>query len=108
MYNSLYYQYRLFKVLLANTGFDVRYNSRFEAPSYAINVSQFYNNTKPIIYDSFPVIDFWIRANLKRVNFFFKYEYINQGMFQEGFYTVNQYPMQDGAFRMGISWRFYN
>mgnify|MGYP000063563789 CR=1 FL=1 len=108
MYNSLYYQYRLFKVLLANTGFDVRYNSRFEAPSYAINVSQFYNNTKAIIYDSFPVIDFWIRANLKRVNFFFKYEYINQGMFQEGFYTVNQYPMQDGAFRMGISWRFYN
>lgn len=117
-YNSFYYEYRLFKVLLTNIGFDVRYHTLFEAPAYAINVGQFYNNNadpkEPAysgvqVFDSFPVVDVWLKANLKRVNFFFKYEYINQGgPFAKGYYSVNRYPMQDGAFKMGISWKFYN
>lgn len=106
--NSLYYQNQLFKVLKMNIGFDLRFNTLYQAPEYAINVSQFYNSKTPVEYDSFPVIDFWVRATLKRVNLFLKYEYINQGMFQNVLYTVNPYPMQDRTLRFGLSWRFYN
>lgn len=106
-YNSFYYESHWFKILLTNIGFDIRYNSPFKAPSYAINVGQFYNNANQVTYDSFPIVDLFLKATLKRANFFFKYEYINQ-LFQKGFYTVNQYPMQNGAFRMGVSWKFYD
>lgn len=108
-YNSLYYEFRLLKVLLTNIGTDMRFNTPYQAPSYALNVGQFYNNTAPVSFGTFPVFDVWVRGNLKRINFFFKYEYINQaGPFPDGYYTVNQYPMADSAFKMGISWKFYN
>lgn len=107
-YNSLYYASRLFKVLYTNIGFDLRFNTPFKAPAYAVNVSQFYNNNAPLEYSSYPVIDFWIKATLKRSNLFLKYDYANQDLFSKGFYTVRGYPMQDKLLKFGVSWKFYN
>lgn len=107
-YNSFYYASRLFKVLYANVGFDVRFNTSHLAPAYAINVSQFYNDNTPLEYSSYPVVDVWVRANLKRTNLFLKYDYVSQGWFSKGFYTVRSYPMQDKLLKFGISWNFYN
>src|SRR6185437_5135555 len=42
-YTSLYYKVLLFKVLYSNFGIDVRYNSPYVAPSYAVGLGQFYN-----------------------------------------------------------------
>lgn len=107
-YNSFYYAARLFKVLYTNVGFDVRFNTPFKAPAYAINVSQFYNDNASLEYSSFPVVDFWIKATLKRTNLFLKYDYANQGLPLKGYYTVRGYPMQDKMLKFGVSWKFYN
>jgi len=106
-YNSLYYANTFFKVLRANLGFDIRYNSPFKAPSYAINVSQFYNGI-PVEFSNYPVINVWLRAGLKRANIFLKYDYLNQGWFNKGYYTVNRYPMPDKILKFGVSWKFYD
>ncbi|MBM3400923.1 MAG: hypothetical protein FJY21_01175 [Bacteroidetes bacterium] len=107
-YNSFYYSSRFFKVLYTNLGFDLRFNTPFQAPAYAINVSQFYNDNNPLEYSTYPVMDVWVRATLKRANLFLKYDYVNQGWLSRGYYTVRSYPMQDQLLKFGISWKFYN
>lgn len=107
-YNSFYYSSRFFKVLSTNFGFDVRFNTPFKAPAYAINAGQFYNDNASLEYSAYPVIDVWVRATLKRANLFLKYDYVNQGAFSKGYYTVRSYPMQDKLMKFGISWKFYN
>jgi len=107
-YNSFYYASRFFKVLYTNLGFDVRFNTPFKAPAYAINVSQFYNNNNALEFSTYPVIDVWVRATLKRANLFLKYDYVNQGLFSKGYYTVRSYPMPDKLLKFGVSWKFYN
>lgn len=107
-YTSFFYATRFFKVLSTNIGFDVRFNTPFKAPAYAINVSQFYNDNASLEYSTYPVVDVFVRATLKRSNLFIKYDYINQGMLSNGYYTVRGYPMQDKLLKFGVSWKFYN
>lgn len=107
-YNSFYFANTFFKVLYTNIGFDVRFNTPFQAPAYAINVGQFYNDNSPTSYSTYPVIDAFIKANIRRANIFLKYDYANQNLFSKGFYTVKRYPMQDALLKFGVNWKFYD
>ena len=107
-FQSFFVHFDFFKkVLKADFGFDVRYYTKYAAPSYAPAIGQFYNanNTR---YDSYPILDLWARTNWKRANLFIRYDYANQGWFSKGYYTVNQYPMPYKLAKFGISWRFYD
>lgn len=106
-FNSLYLKQTFFKVLKAEYGFDVRYNTKYTNYSYSPAVSQFYVG-KMDKFDSYPIVDFWIRASLRKANIFLKYEYVNQGLQSKGYYTVNRYPMPDRLFKVGLSWSFYD
>jgi hypothetical protein len=106
-YNSLYYGNKFFKVLDLNIGVDVRYNTEYNSPSYAVGLSQFYNGPDRR-FSSYPIGDLFIKGTLKRTNLLLKYNYFNQGLFTKGFYTVNRYPMQDALLLFGVSWKFYN
>jgi len=106
-FNSLYLKQTFFKVLKTEYGFDVRYNTKYTNYSYSPAVSQFYIG-KTDKFDSYPIVDFWIRASLRKANIFLKYEYANQGLQSRGYYTVNRYPMPDRLFKVGLSWNFYD
>ena len=106
-YNSLYYGNTFFKAVYADLGFDIRYNTPFKAPSYDINLSQFYNGPE-LEFANYPVLNVWLRASLKRASLFVKYDYLNQGWFNKGYYTVNRYPMNDALLKFGVSWKFYD
>lgn len=107
-WHSFYYNNTLVKVVNFNVGFDVRFNTPFVAPSYAINISQFYNDNADIEFSTYPVVDLWLTATLKRTNFFLRYDYANQGLFSDGYYTVRRYPMSNANFRFGLTWKFYD
>ncbi|TDG35253.1 hypothetical protein EZJ43_14230 [Pedobacter changchengzhani] len=106
-YNSIYFDQVFFKVLKTNIGFDVRYNTSYLAYSYSPGIAQFYVGDA-VTFKSEPVIDVFIKANLKRANLFLKYDYINQGLSANGYYTVNRYPMPDKFLKFGVSWNFYD
>lgn len=106
-FNSLYKDQTFFKVLRTQVGVDVRYNTTYSALSYTPAASQFYNGD-PIALSSKPVVDIWVKASLRRANLFVKYDYINQGFLSNGYYTVNQYPMQDKLLKFGVIWNFYD
>lgn len=107
-FNSVYYDCRLFKVLHANIGFDVSYYSAFDNPGYAPNIAQFYQLQTPIRYQSYPVVDFYVKATLRRANLFIKMDHLSQGWSAKGYYTVQNYPMPDRLLKFGVSWKFYN
>lgn len=107
-WHSIYYTNKLYNVMDFRLGTDVRFNTPFRAPSYAINVGQFYNDNVGIEYSTYPIVDFWITGNIDRVNLFMSYNFANQSFYPKGYYTVRRYPMNDANFRFGVSWKFYD
>ena len=106
-YTSLYYKAFLFGVLYTNIGIDVRYNSEYVAPSYAVGLGQLYNGTN-VTFSSYPIATVFLKGTLLHTNFFVMYDYANQGLLSPGFYTVNRYPQMDHLLKIGVSWSFYN
>lgn len=107
-FSSLYYSKLLFNVLNSNFGINVRYNTPYVAPSYAVGLGQFYNNTPNLTFSSYPVATVFFKATLIRTNIFVMYDYVNQGLFSKGYYMVNRYPAPDRLLKIGVSWSFYN
>lgn len=105
--NSFSFDLNLFKVLKTNIGFDVRYNTAYENYSYSPALAQFYVGDATVL-KSVPVVDVYLKANLKRANIFLKYDYANQGLLSNGYYTVNRYPMPDALLKFGLTWNFYD
>lgn len=112
-WHSFYYNNTIVKVINLNIGFDTRFNTPYVAPSYAINVGQFYlpyyaPGVEPLQFSTYPIVDVWLTATLKRTNFFLRYDYANQGLFSQGYYTVRRYPMPGALLRFGLVWNFYD
>lgn len=107
-WHSLFYSDVWSKVLDFSIGMDVRFNTPFTTPSYAINVGQFYNDNAGIEFSTYPIVDFWITANIKRVNLFISNNFTNQYIYPRGYYSVRRYPMNPANFRFGVSWKFYD
>lgn len=106
-FNSLYKDQTFFKALKTQIGLDIRYNAPFQTVSYSPATSQFVN-AQPVVFSSAPIIDIWVKAGLRRANLFAKYEYLNQGLFSNGYYLVNRYPQQDRILKLGVTWNFYD
>lgn len=106
-FHSFYVHQDFFKVLKTDFGFDLRYFSKYTAPSYSPAIGQFYN-AESVQFNTYPVLDVWARTNWKRANLFIRYDYANQGLFSKGYYTVNRYPMPYSLAKFGLIWNFYN
>jgi hypothetical protein len=107
LFGSVYKDQTFFKYLKTQIGVDVFYNDTYLAKSYSIPASQFYNG-EAVTFSSKPIVDAWIKVGLRRANLFAKYEYANQGLFSNGYYTVNRYPMPSRLLKLGLTWNFYD
>jgi len=106
-YSSLYYTRLFFNVLNTNIGINVRYNTPYLATSYAVGLGEFYNGPN-VTFSSYPVATVFLKATIYHTNFFIMYDYANQGLLSNGYYTVNRYPMPDALLKFGVSWGFFN
>ncbi len=107
-YSSLYYNTLLFDILHSSIGVNLRYNTPYVAPSFAVGAGQFYNNSPNLTFSSYPVMSVFAKATLIRTNLFVQYDYANQGLFSQGYYMVNRYPGPNHLLKFGVSWTFYN
>lgn len=107
-FNTFYVNQTFFKKLKTNVGFDIRYNTPYKNYSYSAAAGQFYVGSGKS-FDTTPIVDVWVKASLRKANLFIKCDYVNQGFPIEGYYTTNQYPMQDRLlFKFGVQWNFYD
>lgn len=106
--NISFYENSFFKdVLKIQVGFDVRFINGYEAWSrYAP-----YNIMYAGIEEKLPytiTLDLFLNANVKRMNFFLKYENVNYGYPRDYNYLLPHYPAEPRAFRFGLSWMFFD
>jgi len=107
-YGSAYYSDNWFnKALIFQAGIDFYYTSNFKLPGYYPVIGHF-TGPGENIYNQYPIIDVFFNFKIKQANFFFKTEYVNQGLFHAGYYGAVNYPQPDIALRGGISWAFYD
>ena len=104
--HSLFYENSLLKkALRIQIGASLFFVSEYYSNSYMPATSQFYlqDNKK---YGNYPFIDFFINAKIKSVRIFFKIDHLNSGWMENKYQITPGYPMNDRAFKLGISWRF--
>ncbi len=107
--HSLFYENKFFKnALLWRLGADVTFNTNYFANGYFPLTGQFYlQNEQQLQF--YPVIDIWASFKIQTVRIFLKLDHVNEGLFkQPNYYNFYNYPSMQRAFRVGLSWRFYD
>lgn len=106
--HSLYYASNMFKdAMNIQIGVSLFYTAAYYANAYMPATAQFYlQNEKK--QGNYPFVDFFLNAQIKSVRIFFKIDHLNSGMAGSNYALTPNYPMNTRAFKLGISWRFYD
>ena len=88
-------------------GLSFFYNTSYYADSYNPALRSFYLQDKKNI-GNYLYMDFFISLKIQHARFFVTYTHFNAGFMAREYFTTPGYPMQDGAFKFGISWRFHD
>jgi len=107
LYHNLYYHDVWFKVLTAQFGVNVRYNTEYYAPAYMPATGQFYTQSATKI-GNYPLMNAYLNFHLKRTRFFFEYYNVNELFMKGAYFSMPNYPLNPAIFKMGISWNFYD
>ena len=105
--NAFYFSTEMFKkALFLQTGFGVKYFSKFYMNGYDPLLSELYvQNEKEI--GEFPIIDFFINAKIQQTRLYFKFEHFNSSLTGFNYYSAPNYPYRDFTFRFGLVWNFF-
>jgi hypothetical protein len=104
--HSLFYENSLLKkALIIQIGASLFFVSEYYSNAYMPATAQFYLQDDKK-YGNYPFIDFFINAKIKSVRIFFKIDHLNSGWMGNKYQITPGYPMNDRAFKLGISWRF--
>ncbi|MFP4472211.1 MAG: putative porin, partial [Bacteroidales bacterium] len=107
-YFTITFNLKLFKgALNTRSGFDVYYFTKYYAHKYMPAIRSFYiQNEKEI--GGFVHADFFLNFSVKRTRFFMKIQNFGSAIGENYYYQVPHYPLQDMAFKFGLSWRFHD
>ena len=95
------------RALFGQVGFEANYRSAYFADAYAPAISQFYlQNEFPV--ENYPVIDFFVAADIKTVNVFLKLAHANEGLNGPGYFSTPYYPGMRRSFIFGVKWQFFD
>ena len=105
---SIYFTQILFHgAATLQPGFNFFYNTQYYGNSYMPATRSFYlQDTKEI--GNYLYMDFFINVKIQRARLFVSYSNFGSFFFTSTYYSTPHYPMQDAAFRFGVSWKFYD
>ena len=107
LYSTNFYERLLFGVLTFQIGFDVRYNTKYYAPSYTPATMQFHTQ-KDRRVGNYGYFDPFINMQLKRCRAYLKYEHVNYNWGSDDYFNAVHYPANPATMKFGISWNFYD
>lgn len=108
VWSNAYLRFKLAGVLDTELGADVRYFTRYYAPTYSVAVGQYalQDSQQRVAIGNYPWINAYLNFMLKGVRFYVAYSHVNQGA--GNYFLVPHYPTNERTLRFGVSWNFYN
>lgn len=105
---TLTFNLPMFKgALQTRSGFDVYYFTKYYADAYMPALRSFYlQNEKEV--GGYVHADFFIDFQVERTRFFMKFQNLFSLAGDNYYYQIPHYPLQDLAFKFGLSWRFHD
>jgi hypothetical protein len=88
-------------------GADVHWKSAYYAPAYDPAIQQFYNQ-QSFVSPSFPVVDIFLNAKIKRARIFVKYNNLFKMFNDYGNIPTPYYPGIKSIIDFGFDWSFYD
>ncbi len=108
LYSNAYFESEMFeKAITLRLGADVRYTTKWTAPSYFPAIGQYYLQTEKEL-GAYPKIDAYFVARFKRASFFMKYQHLNRVWGSVNYFSAPHYPIAPNVLRYGIRWYFYD
>jgi hypothetical protein len=93
--------------LKTRSGFDIYYFTKYYADAWMPALRSFYlQNEKEV--GGYVHADFFINFQVGRTRFFMKFQNLLSLAGENFYYQIPHYPLQDLAFKFGLSWRFHD
>lgn len=109
-YSNVYLLFRIAKVLRTEIGGDIRYFTKYYAPTYSPIIGQFcvQDPTSRIKIGGYPIISVYANFHLKRTRFYVMGSHVNYSSGSGFPFLVPHYPLNRLAIQFGVSWNFIN
>lgn len=107
--NSLYADVQIFhRALRLQTGFDLRYHTRYKADGWNPVLGAFYRQDD-VEVGNYLVADFWVTLQIKRASIYAKVSHFNAPLERNpSYFSLPHYPMEDLSVYWGVIWKFFN
>lgn len=109
-YTNLYLLFRIARVLRTEFGADMRYFTRYYAPSYSPIIGQY--AVQDVNYrtkiGNYPIINAYVNFHLKRTRFYVMISHVNYSSGSGNPFLVPHYPLNRLVIHFGLSWNFVN
>lgn len=113
VYGNLYLKTKLAKkVLSLELGADIRYFTKYYAPTYSPGIQQFHLQTnnvdERVMIGDYPIVNVYANFHLKQTRFFVMMTHVNQSSSGGNSFLAPHYPINHRLLRLGLSWNFYD
>lgn len=107
-WSNLYFDFSIAHVLHTNLGADLRYFTRYNAPTYVPFIGMYAvqdaEHATPI--GNYPWVNVYANFHLKTCRFYVMYSHVSQ--YAGPYFLTPHCPTNQRSFRIGISWNFFN
>ena len=111
LYTNLYLHFVVAKVLTVDLGADMTYFTKYYAPDFCPQLSQFavqQNQDSRVELGEYPFVNVYANMHLKRARFFIMMSNAASGSANKKAFLTPHYPMNSSVLRFGVSWNFFN
>lgn len=107
VYSNLYFAFTLFKVLHAQLGTDLHYQTAYYAPYYEPATMQFQVQDE-VKVGNYPLMNVYANFRLKQARFYVMMYNASQYFVSPNYFSLAHYPLNPHIFEMGIAVMFNN
>lgn len=111
VFSNLYLKFKIAKVLAVEFGADGYWFSKYYAPDYSPQLSQFavqQNEASRVKVGGYPFVDVYANMHLKHTRFFIMMSHVNAGSGNKQYFLAPHHPMNGRVLHLGLSWNFFN
>ena len=111
LYTNLYLKFKIARVLTTELGADLRYFTKYYAPTYSAALNMFANQpTENMVKvgGDHPIINAYINFHLKHTRFYVMVSHLNYTKDGGTTFGPPHYPVNPLVLKFGLSWNFFN